>query len=70
MVVSESFDPATAAKLRTALRDGAEAVHAENFPAEEIGLRLLEIPAFQLFAKQIGIRIVEEMKRQAELSSR
>jgi|CZKJ01.1.fsa_nt_gi hypothetical protein len=65
VVVSESFDPATAARLRTALRDGTGAVHAENLPQEEIGLRLLEAPAFQAFAKQVGERIAEELSRQA-----
>jgi hypothetical protein len=65
VVVSEGFDPTTAAKLRTALRDGTSAEHAENLPQEEIGLRLFEIPAFQVFAKQIGIRIAAEMSREA-----
>ena len=65
VVVSESFDPTTAAKLRTALRDGTGAEHAENLPQEEIGLRLFQIPAFQVFAKQIGIRIAAEMSREA-----
>jgi hypothetical protein len=40
-------------------------VHAENLPQEEIGLRLLEAPAFQAFAKQVGERIAEELSRQA-----
>jgi hypothetical protein len=65
VVVSEGFDPTTAAKLRTALRDGTSAEHAENLPQEEIGSRLFEIPAFQVFAKQIGIRIAAEMSREA-----
>jgi hypothetical protein len=65
VVVSESFDPATAEKLHTALRDGAGAVHAQNLPQEEIGLRLLEIPAFEAFAKQLGAQIAEVMSREA-----
>jgi hypothetical protein len=69
VVVSESFDPATAAKLRTALRDGADAVHAQDFSEEEIGMRLFEIPAFQVFAHQIGIKLLEEMEWEAGSSS-
>jgi hypothetical protein len=65
VVVSESFDPALAAKLRTALRDESGAVHAESLPQEEIGLRLFELPAFQLFAEQVGERIAAEMSRAA-----
>jgi hypothetical protein len=70
VVVSESFDPATAAKLRTALRDGTDVVHAQDSPQEEIGMRLLDIPAFQVFSNQIGIRFVEEMEREARNSPR
>jgi hypothetical protein len=70
VIVSESFDTATAAKLRTALRDGASVVHAENvpqenMPQEEIGLRLFEMPAFQEFAREIGERVAEGMSREA-----
>lgn len=64
VVVSESFDPETAAKLHAALRENASAVHAELEPQEEIGMRLFEIPAFQAFAVQVGDRIAKEMSRQ------
>ncbi len=64
VIVSESFDTATAAKLRTALRDGKGAVHAESLPQEEIGLRLFEIPAFRAFAREIGERVAEGMSRE------
>ena len=64
VIVSESFDTATAAKLRTALRD-ASAVHAQNPPQGEIGLRLFEIPAFQAFAAEIGEQIAEEISQHA-----
>jgi len=64
VIVSESFDPATAAKLRTALRDGTGLVHAESLPQEEIGLRLLQIPAFQVFAEQVGERIAAGISRE------
>jgi hypothetical protein len=70
VVVSESFDSATAAKLRSALRDepGEDKpgeTHAENLRQEELGLRLFEIPAFQAFEEAIGERIAEGMKREA-----
>jgi len=64
VIVSESFDPATAAKLRTALRDGTGLVHAKTLPQEEIGLRLLQIPAFQVFAEQVGERIAAGISRE------
>jgi hypothetical protein len=65
VVVSESFETATAAKLHTALRDDKGATRAASAPQEEIGLRLLEIPAFQAFAREIGEHLAEEMSRAA-----
>jgi hypothetical protein len=59
VIVSESFDAATAAKLRAVLREGPGAVHAESMQQEEIGLRLFEIPAFQAFVREIGARVAE-----------
>jgi len=53
VVVSESFDTETAAKLRAALRLGAGTAHAENRPEEEIGSRLLRIPAFQALTEEL-----------------
>src|SRR5580692_763668 len=64
VIVSESFDTATAAKLRTALRDERGATRAESLPQEEVGLRLFEIPAFEAFAKEIGNRVADEMNRE------
>ncbi|MGD0989892.1 MAG: hypothetical protein ABR874_18925 [Candidatus Sulfotelmatobacter sp.] len=61
VIVSESFDPAMAAKLRTALRDGASATHAQNLPQEEIGFRLLQSPTFQSFERQVGEQIKNQM---------
>jgi len=65
VIVSEGFDTATAAKLRTAVRDETGAVHAQGLPQEEIGLRLFEIPAFRAFAREIGEQIAEGMSRKA-----
>jgi hypothetical protein len=63
VVVSESFDAQTAARLLTALHDGTGATHAESLPQQEIGLRLFEIPAFRAFADKIGERAMEGMNQ-------
>lgn len=62
VIVSESFDTATALKVRDAVRDGETGAHAENLPQDEIGLRLFAFPAFQQFAEQVGAEIVREMQ--------
>jgi hypothetical protein len=64
VIISESFDTATAVKLRAALRDGTSTLHAEYLPQEEIGLRLFEIPAFRAFEREIGERVAEDMNRE------
>jgi hypothetical protein len=66
VIVSESFDTATAAKLRTALRDGVGPVHAAALWQEEIGFRLFEIPAFQRLAEELGRQVVAVMSSEAE----
>jgi hypothetical protein len=65
VVVSESFDVTTAAKLRDAVRE-VGAVHADNLrnnntSEDELGSRLYEIPAFQRFQAAIGERIATGM---------
>src|SRR5271165_3625502 len=65
VIVSESFDTATAAKLHTALRDEKDAAHAESLPQEEVGLRLFEIPSFQAFAREVGEQLAEGVKHEA-----
>lgn len=65
VIVSESFDTQMASKLRAALRDGTGSAHAENSPQEEIGSRLFEIPAFQIFAQKLCDKVMEEMQREA-----
>ena len=67
VLVSESFDSNTAAKVHEAVRDGA--AHAENspqndwqiYPQGEIGLRLYDLPAFRTFAESIGAQIAQEI---------
>jgi hypothetical protein len=66
VVVSESFDVTTAARLRDSVREGAGSVHVDNLhnsnsSEEELGSRLYEIPAFRQFQDAIGDRIAEGM---------
>lgn len=69
VIVSESFDAPTAGKLRTAMRSGAGAAQAESLPQDEIGLRLLAIPAFQAFEERIGEAVRAEIAKEILLSS-
>jgi len=64
VIVSESFDTATALKVRDAVRDEESSAHAGNFPREEIGMRLYEFPAFREFAEQIGVEIKRGLRVQ------
>ena len=61
VIVSESFDTTTADKVHSAVRNQAASVHAVNFPEDEIGLRLYEIPAFRKIAEQIGMKVAREI---------
>jgi hypothetical protein len=61
VIVTESFDTTTAAKVHSAVRDGVANVRADVFPQDEIGLRLYDIPAFRKIVEQIGLQIAREM---------
>lgn len=72
VMVSESFDLSTADKLQTAIRTAAGATQAEALPQQEIGMRLLAIPAFRECEQKIGDEVgwellqrVRRMPRQA-----
>ncbi len=68
VVISESFDTATAAKLSDALRNESSGIHAGAkliVPQKELSVRLLEIPAFQQYQEQIGARVLRELVHQA-----
>jgi len=54
VVVSESFDSTTAARLLNAVRDGAVETHADNYSRDELGLRLMEAPGFSAFQEMVG----------------
>jgi hypothetical protein len=58
VIVSESFDSATAAKLSSAVRTTPREQHASAAPEEELSLRLYSLPAFRAFQEQIGEQIV------------
>lgn len=59
VIVSESFDSATEAKLSSAIRTTALERHAENLPQEELSLRLYELPAFRVWQAQIADEILK-----------
>jgi len=66
VLVSESFDTTTAAKLRDAVREGSAETHAENLQQDELSLRLYDLPAFAAFSTQIGARILEEVRQELQ----
>lgn len=53
VIVSEGFDVPLASQLRMAIRNRTTAPHAQGVPPDEIGLRLLELPAFDRIAAGI-----------------
>jgi hypothetical protein len=58
VIVSESFDSATAAKLSSAIRTAPAERHAENLPQEELSLRLYDLPAFREWQERVGEEIL------------
>jgi len=69
VIVSESFDGPTAGKLRMAMRNSTGAAQAENLPQEEIGLRLLGIPAFEEFEERLGEDVAAEIMEGVRVNS-
>ena len=59
VVVSESFDVETAAKLSAAARTGNHKAEAMDIPHEELGMRVYDVPAFRRFQQRIGETILE-----------
>lgn len=57
VIVSESFDSATAAKLSSAVRTTPREQHA-SASEEELSLRLYSLPAFRAFQAQIGEQLL------------
>jgi len=65
VIVSESFDQATAAKLRSAIRENSADVHAGTLPHDELTLRLTDLPDFVGFQVGIGEKILAEIAKRA-----
>src|SRR5262249_1458515 len=61
VIVSESFDSATASKLIAAVRNASAVQHAEATPLPELSMRLYSLPAFRAFQSQIGDEILRRM---------
>jgi hypothetical protein len=62
VIVSESFDSATAAKLSSAVRTTPREQHAAAAPEDELSLRLYSLPAFRAFQAQIGDNILKGIR--------
>jgi hypothetical protein len=54
VVVSESFDKETAAKLSAATRASSHKVEVSAIPQMELGMRLYDLPAFRRFQEHLG----------------
>ena len=70
VIVSESFDTTTAAKLRDAVRHSdpemhAAEMHAEDMQQRELNFRLYDLPAFRAFQADLGERIVHTLEQRA-----
>ncbi len=61
VIVSESFDAATASRLIAAVRNASGVQHADAAPLPELSMRLYSLPAFQAFQSQIGGEILRRM---------
>jgi hypothetical protein len=66
VIVSESFDAATAAQLSNAVRgagpeERAEDRRTEELYEDELSLRLSELPAFRAFQADLKAKILQEM---------
>ncbi len=58
VIVSESFDSVTAAKLSAAVRTASGERHADANSQPELSLRLYSLPAFRVFQDKIGNQIL------------
>jgi len=66
VIVSESFDSATAAKLSAAIRTAPALRHANATPLPELAPRLYSQPAFRAFQEQYGSEILRNLVRAAQ----
>jgi hypothetical protein len=61
VIVSESFDAATEARLSAAVRTASAERRADALPLPELSLRLYSLPAFRTFQERIGEEILRAM---------
>jgi hypothetical protein len=61
VIVSESFDSATAAKLSAAVRTAASVRRADAAPLPELATRLYSLPAFRAFQARMANEILERL---------
>lgn len=54
VLVSESFDQETAAKLVNATRDASQKHASIYVPEEELGMHFYDLPAFRAFQERVG----------------
>jgi hypothetical protein len=64
VVISESFDIETAAKLSAAARAITHKAVAAEIPHGELSMRLYDLPAFRRFQQQVGAEILSRAKTQ------
>ena len=68
VVISESFDAATAAKLNDAIANESSGIHAGaqlEIPQEELSMRLYAAPAFQEYQRQLAAIYLKELTERA-----
>ena len=61
VIVSESFDSATEAKLSSAIRTPGHAQNASSESRDELSMRLYSLPAFREFQETVGISILRNL---------
>ncbi len=64
VIVSESFDSATASKLIAAVRNASGVEHADAAPLPELSLRLYSLSAFRAFQANIREEILRSIERE------
>jgi hypothetical protein len=69
VIVSESFDSATAAKLSSAIRTAPAERHASNLPQDELSLRLYDLPAFREWQGQMRTELIRTISEQSRRDS-
>jgi hypothetical protein len=69
VIVSESFDSATAAKLSSAIRTAPAERHASNLPQDELSLRLYDLPAFREWQGQMRNELIRTISEQSRRDS-